>query len=280
LLIAAALLPALAGCKEPPNPLTTPLSYWLDHEDGCVRMTARAILDSGRPWPNERRDAGGNVVTFDLWVGNQLYELPAKPGGPFVFGIGAKYHPLKYGISGHAETVIGVPPERMMKFKHPGVGSTLYGNVRCYAHLPREQWVESRWPNAASREALIEDITNRSRDPKRVASVERREREDIGMTEIASIPIDPITKRFIGASYVPINRDLVQVIEGKKVFKSIGCSGTHDRDLPLGTADRCDVWVYLGPGLWVEFSVYQQALALLPELHDQMVAMFEKHRIK
>jgi hypothetical protein len=176
--------------------------------------------------------------------------------------------------------VIGVPRDQVRTFKHPGVGATLYGDLRCYSHLPKTQWVENRWTNAGSRQELLAVLDKRPFDRKWISSRERSERADIGMTEFKAIAISPTSQRSIGASYVPVGRDIAQIINGQRVVKTIECSGTHDPDLPLGTADRCDIWIYLGPGLWVEFSVYQQSIAVLPELHDQMLNYFETHRRK
>ncbi len=275
---------SLAACGKTEIPIQqAPLSHWLDPKvtsNECERLTARAILESGRPWPNEIRDERGHLIRFDLWVGNQLYEMPMKPGGPISHLGAPQNHPLRYSVFGNAEEVLGIPREERMKFKHPGVGSTLYGYIRCYAHLPPSSWVENRWSNAPSRTELLELIRSKSVNPDRYARRVETERTDIGMTEFKSIPLNPALERSSGASYVPFNRDIVQEINGRKVFKSIGCSAPYDPDLPLKTSEQCTVWVYLGPGLWAEFSVYHQAMLVLPELHDHMVRLFETARRK
>jgi hypothetical protein len=79
----------LTACDPPPSPNDLPLTHWLNEKefDGCTRQTAKAILESGRPWPNEIRDDKGNLKRIDLWLGNQLYEMPISPGGPSVLTV-------------------------------------------------------------------------------------------------------------------------------------------------------------------------------------------------
>jgi hypothetical protein len=268
----------LSGCGKAENPQAYPLTHWLKDEQGCVRETAQAIVDSGRPWPNEIRDEKGYLKRIDFWVGKQLYEIPFNPAGPFGVDGLPKNYPLKYWITGHAESLIGVPRDQMLKFKHPGVGSTLYGDVRCYSHLPQREWVENTHANAATREQLLEQLMSERFVGQRALRRERAERTEIGMTELKQVMADPAEQPRAGASYVPLGRDIAQVVNGQRLLKGISCARAYDPDQPLSTAERCYVWVYLGPGLWVELSVYQQAMPVLPELHDQMVKMFETYR--
>ena len=69
----------------------TPVSYWLNERNGClndlskacvqqrcVTDSARAIVRSGRPYPNEVRDKTGRLVRYDVWIGKHLYEISSQ----------------------------------------------------------------------------------------------------------------------------------------------------------------------------------------------------------
>lgn len=281
LLVAGLAAVVVLGCSKPENPNDWPVSHWLNDTDPCVSKTAAAIVASGRPWPNETLDDKHQLVRFDFWIGDQLYDMPAEV--PIRYnGFSARAHPLKYSVvTGHAETFLGIPREKWLKFKHPGVGGTLYGNVKCNSNDPASQWVEARWINAPTRDEAITIALNGARkaqqaEPRRILGVEVKDRIDVAMTEVRSNTNPP---ELAGASYFPMNRDVAQSINGRRVVKSIGCRA-YDPGAPLDTAALCHSWIYLGPGLWVEFQVYQQMLPIVPELHDKLLATFEQSRRK
>jgi hypothetical protein len=277
-LLAALVALGLLGCGKQENPNDWPVSHWLNDPDPCVRETAAAIVASGKPWPNEVRDEKGKLIRFDFWIGDQFYELPGDT--PLIRnGFAPHAHPLRYSsVSGHAETFLGVPRDKWLKFKHPGVGGTLYGNVYCSNNLPPNEWIEARALHAPNRNEAIAMALERSRkaDPRRVLRTDVNERSDIQMTEVRSYTNPP---ELAGASYFPMNRDVAQTINGRRVVKNIGCR-PYDPEAKLHVGYLCHSWIYLGPGLWIEFEVYQQMLPIVPDLHDKFLATFEQSRKK
>jgi hypothetical protein len=75
-----------------------------------------------------------------------------------------------------------------------------------------------------------------------------------------------------------MDESLTQTINGKKVFKRIQCHATHDPDAPLDVVDTCGTWIYLGPGLWIDFSLHQQYMPLIPALHNKLLQTLEASR--
>jgi hypothetical protein len=267
-----AVILALGACERREDVKNKPLAAWLSDSDACVRQTAQSIMASGRPWPNEIRDQSGYLTRIDLWLANQLYVLPVEAGFAFAINEASRNAPIRYSFFGNVENILDVPPERYLQFKHPGVVSTLYGSIRCYNHEPKDKWVESTWPNASTRTALLAQITNaESLNPV------QQDRQDIRMTEVRRSDSNASSQR-PWFTYVPMDRDISQNVNGARILKTIECSVGYNIDGPLRTAELCTTWVYLGPGLWLELSVYQQAMSLLPDLHDYILNYFHSNR--
>jgi len=100
---------SLSGGRHKPDD-NTPLSYWLNERHGCsnnlstacvqsacVTKSARAIVSSGRPYPNEVRDnKTGELISYDVWIGAGLYKMQSDG---FIFARSEWYpksHPLAY----------------------------------------------------------------------------------------------------------------------------------------------------------------------------------------
>lgn len=267
----------LLGCKsENPNDYT--VSHWLKDPDPCVRKTAAAIVASGRPWPNETLDDKHRLVRFDFWVGDQLYDLPASV--PIRYNnFSPRAHPLKYSVvTGNGEEFLGVPREHQKTGAAGGVGATLSGNVYCRIDLPPSERIENAPYSSATRtEALRQYQRSLERLTDRIAGTVISDRQDIRMTEFRSQA--KATDRQSGG-YFPLDRDIEQTIDGRRVVKVIRCSKAYDPDAPLDVAALCHSWIYLGPGLWIEFQVYPQMLPIVPDLHDKLLAIFEQSRKK
>ena len=286
LAILACLLP-LSGCEKPVKPNDLPVSHWLNDPDPCISKTAAAIVASGRPWPNETWDEKHQkLIKFDFWIGDQLYELPGDT--PLGFnGFGPHAHPFKYSsVSGDAESFLGIPKDKWGAGpSNPKIGSAITGNAYCNTKFPPNQWIEAKWTNVPTRNEAIALSLSRWREaqkenPERILRVEVNERSDIEMTEILSYTNLPRTS---SAGYFPKKRDLVQIINGKRVVKGIGCSSPHDAITPQPSSQLpalCGTWIYLGPGLYFNFAIPQQMLPIFPDLHDKLLATFEQSRKK
>jgi hypothetical protein len=267
----------LGGCQKRENQNDWPVNHWLNDSDECVRATAVAIVKSGRPWPNEVYDRAGKLTRFDLWVGSQLYELPGDfPLDKYGSGL-PKHHPLRYNlVFGNAEHYLNIPSKERLSTGESKVPSSLYGRVECGSARPKEYWVESSWVSAATRDQAIAMTLARVRDAdhKIIIKTEIKERIDLGMTEVRSYTNPPELAR---ASYFPISKSVEQEINGKHVVKGIICY-PYDPDAKVDPTRLCESWIYLGPGLWMEFGVYQQMLPIVPELHNKLLKALENSR--
>lgn len=267
------LLTAMHGCRDYSNLNNEPVSYWLNDADSCIRDTAKAIINSGRPFPNEIRDSHGKIERKDFWIGSQLYELP----GWFPIEVSdflPKSHPLRLKmVFGNADYILKRTPQ---KFADSRVGGSLYGSVRCYSNSPKETWIVNTVPIASTRAGLLDSITRKLQKDPRVTSVERQVRSDIDMMEVRVSKDQAST----GAYYIPIKRNLTQRIDEEFVVKPIMCSRPYDPSAQMSSSELCTTWFYLGPGLWIEISVYQQELSILPDLHDKLMqTLIESRRI-
>jgi len=278
LFMGLAVCAVLAGCEKPVHPNDLPVSHWLNDQNTCIRKTAQSIIQSGRPWPNEVIDERPNqlgrfpLIRYDLWVADQLYELPGK--GQFLKrnGFDARHSPWKYtSVSGNLEDVLGIPQQ---KFKDHKVGGTLFGNLICQIDEPPSRWIENRADHAPTRAALIQKLIDQVKAKPDVVSVEVKERDDIKMAEIN---VTTTTKSYV-YSYVP--RDMKQELyDGTTAYKAIGCDIRYDPDAELSSAN-CAAWITLAPGIYIQFWVYQHYLPFLPALHDHMLHTLESSRRK
>jgi hypothetical protein len=264
---------ALSACEKPAPPNDLPVSHWFKDENACIRKTAQSITASGRPWPNEVREMRGggpntvgqdHLVRYDLWVADQLYVLPGK--GQFLRrnGFDATHNPWKYSsVSGSVEDVLGIPQQ---KFKDPRVGGTLYGNLICQIDTTPSAWIENRAEHAPTREALIRKLVQKAKENPDALNVEVKERNDIKMDEINVMT----SRKTYAFAYVPY--DMKQALyDGTIAYKSIGCSSAYDPDAALDISGKCQAWITLAPGIYLQFEGYQQYLPLLPALHDHML---------
>jgi hypothetical protein len=275
-----AVCAVLAGCEKPVHPNDLPVSHWLKDQNACIRKTAQSIIQSGRPWPNEVIDERPNqfgqfpLVRYDLWVADQLYELPGK--GQFLRrnGFDSRHAPWKYtSVSGNLEDVLGIPQQRFKDYK---VGGTLFGNLICQIDGPSSNWIENRAHHAPTREALIQKIVAQIKAKPDFVSVQVKERDDIKMAEIN---VTTTSKSYV-SGYVP--RDMKQILyDGTTAYKAIGCrEDGYDPDADLFMSGNCHVWLTLAPGIYIQFWVYQHYLPFLPALHDHMLRTLESSRRK
>lgn len=278
LLLAVVLVAGLTGCgKDNPNEWT--VNRWVDDADPCTSATARAIAASGRPWPNEKLDAKGRLAQFDMWIGSQLFELSAAV--PLAAsGFLPRAHPLRYMVvSGNAEEFLGVAVDRRHGTKEsPGVPATLFGLLQCRTGDRRSAWIEQREITAPTRQQAVQLAVTRARayDPQRLVRVEVHERADLRMTEVRTYT-NPVEISL--ASYFPWDVELAQEVNGQRLVKAIVCR-PHDTAARMSVADVCRAWIWLAPGAWIEFSVYQQMLPLMPAMHAKLLAVFEGSRRK
>lgn len=280
LFMGLAVCAVLAGCEKPVHPNDLPVSHWLNDQDTCIRKTAQSIIQSGRPWPNEVIDERPNqfgkypLIRYDLWVADQLYELPVK--GQFLKrnGFDARHSPWKYtSVSGNIGDVLGIPQQRFKDYK---VGGTLLGNLVCQIDRDPSDWVENRAMHAPTREGLIQKVVAEIKIKPDFVSVQVVERDDIKMAEFR---VTTTTKSYV-TGYVPQN--LQQVLyDGTTAFKLIGCSeGGYDPNRELSKSGNCYTWLTLSPGIYIQFGVNQQSLPFLPALHDHMLHTLESSRRK
>lgn len=280
LFMGLAVCAVLAGCEKPVHPNDLPVSHWLNDQDACIRKTAQSIIQSGRPWPNEVIDKRPNqlgqypLIRYDVWVADQLYELPGK--GQFLRrnGFDRRHSPWKYtSVSGNLEDVLGIPQQ---KFKDYKVGGTLFGNLICQIDGPPSNWIENRADHAPTREALIQKIVAKIKAKPDFVSVQVKERDDIKMAEIN---VTTTSKTYV-SGYV--SRDMKQVLyDGTTAHKAIGCrEDGYDPDADLLMSGNCHAWLTLAPGIYMQFWVYQQYLPFLPALHDHMLHTLESSRRK
>ncbi|MEO5671715.1 MAG: hypothetical protein ABIR26_13560 [Ramlibacter sp.] len=271
-------LTAQHGCSRHEDPNDYPVSYWLNDPDPCVRKTAAAIVASGRPWPNETLNDKHQLMRFDFWIGDQLYDLPAEV--PIRYNnFSPKAHPLKYSVvTGNADAFLGVSQkERHVGSRHPGVPATLFGDVRCNSGELPSKWKENWWPMSTTRHEAIKYFAQAyESNRERVSRTEVNERTDIRMTEIKAF--DRVTQGATSAMYFPTDRNLVQKVGDRSVIKPIHCHNAYDPGARVHLADLCHSWIYLGPGQWIEFQVHQQMLPIVPDIHDKLVSTFEKYR--
>lgn len=268
ILVAAWLV--LSARPKPPDLKNEPVSYWLNDPDPCVRDTAKAIVASGRPYPNEVRDEKGKLLQKDAWIGDQLFVLPGW--FPLFNESPAKAYPLAYtSVVSTAYDLLKTPQAQQR------APSTLYGNVRCYSGHPPAEWKENYYPDAQTRGELIDKLLKslEQHNAGRPVKITRNERSDIRMTELL---IDDREHLRRSADYIPWDKDLAQEIDGRRRLQAITCSKPYDPETEIGTADRCLVWFYVGPGRWLEFSLYQQNLPLVQPLFELLLTTLNASR--
>ncbi|MEO5671716.1 MAG: hypothetical protein ABIR26_13565 [Ramlibacter sp.] len=280
---AICLCVALAGCGAQDATYDRPVSSWLKDTDTCVRETAQAIINSGRPYPNEVWDKSvqpNRLVRYDLWMGDQLFEMP----GSWHAGLGRDsfplHHPLRYvSIAGASvEDVLGIPKR---KFKDPKVGGTIYGQFVCELGQPPSQWIEAK----TELNPTVDSIQRTQReDGNRFVVYEVTNRTDINMTEIFAETRSP-NRRPAGSEvasifYLNLSGELRQTINGKEYRKLIYCNRKHDPGAALEVGSYCSTWVWVAPGIHIRFNVYQQYMPYLPAIHNRLLQDLELSRRK
>jgi len=181
-------------------------------------------------------------------------------------------------VLGNAEDYLRIPRERQLSFKNPRLSGALFGYVRCSNNLPSSEWIENRQPRFSNRaDAISYSERTYKSNRERVVHVEVNELIDIHMTEVkAHGRVNDETS----GDYFPIGRDVSQTVDSKRVIKPVDCHNAYDPAEQVHLADLCHFWIYLGPGLWIEFQVYQQMLPIVPDLHAVLLATLEESRRK
>lgn len=255
---------SLEACDKKQSPQDWPVEHWLDDETPCVALTAKSIIQSGRPYPNEIVGPDHKIIKFDMWVGTKLYEMPGVPRFLGRNGFDRPKSPWKYtSVTGNVENLLGIEEQ---KFKDPHVGGTLTGNLYCEIGRSSDRWLNVDARSAKTTEDLIEH------DKKALESRGKNyvinERSDLNMTELRVLSGGSQD----GAIYYPKDSSLGQVIEQEYRVKSIGCTSLHNAEEDLRISSQCKVWIYMDPGVWLVVEVYQQYLPLLPKVHDVIVS--------
>lgn len=263
------------------HPDDRPVSYWLNDPDPCVRLSAAAIIASGRPYPNEVRDAQHKLVRYDVWIADQLYELSGK--GRFLrenVGSSGKRNPWKYmEVAGTIPEMLDIPSP---SFKDSRVSAAMSGTVHCEIGRPPSERAEARQMFASTRAELVQMTLQTRNDSGHISKPELRERPEINMTEIV---IELKTGGRVG-SYIPYAL-MTQEIDGKVAHKKIVCPGVpssatspYEPDAKFDLHRSCYSWIYLRPGVVLEFDVPQQYLPFVPALHDHLIKTLAQSRIK
>jgi hypothetical protein len=273
---------SLTACDaKKPHPDDLPVSYWLNDTDHCIRLSVQAILASGRPYPNDVHDKRHQLIRYDVWIADQLYEMAADDA-IFLPQVGAaeKRNPRKYmEVGGVVEHMLKIPKQ---SFKDPHVSGAMRGVVHCDVGRPPAEWAEARDVVGASRDELIQKLLNQTENRRRVLPSGMLDRPDLKMTEMLS-DVEPGVR--VG-SYVPDAPAMTQVIRGRTVYKAISCAGAHairppyEPDAPMDVMRTCASWVYLGPGIIIHFRVPQQYLPFVPALHDHLIQTLQQSRKK
>ncbi|MDO8330273.1 MAG: hypothetical protein Q7T36_07370 [Fluviicoccus sp.] len=264
----------------------TPVSYWLNERNGCtnewskacvqsrcVTNSARAIVRSGRPYPNEVRDKNGKLVRYDVWVGTHLYEMNPEDY-LFQWTGGPKSDPSAYHyFSNSVGNFLGVDEP---KFKDPKVGGTLFGMISCTDNLDIIKRTQARTVAATSVGKAVEVAKNDYSSAFSGAyTVQIQDRKDLGMVEILAK-----SNRFreVLATYVPYQKPMVQLIDGKPYYGRIRCDRRYDPNADFDSASHCSTILYLDDNYEFSVQLYQQFMPYLPAVHERILTILKSSK--
>jgi hypothetical protein len=233
---------------ESPNS-STPVSYWINDKvgcphgyltdffnvlkdiqgltrcvaDPCVVESAKAIVKSGRPYPNEHQYPVTGEWLYDVWVGTHLYEMKVKKRFLVNQGFDLPSHPQAYhSVFTSVSDLLSIPEP---KFKDPHVGGTLTGEITCsHKSIEELKAVTTRDKAIAYAKYMFEH--NMASKYKKAQVIER---PDIKMTEVLmpnyALPNGKISYL---VEYFPHERNMTQTIEGQKVVTGIYCNERYN----------------------------------------------------
>lgn len=278
----AIMLFSISACNKESTSDDATLNRWANDPDPCTKITAKYIIQSNRPWPNEQwtmTPEGAVLTKNDMWIGSQLFEL--SNNGRFLWPTEflPKQHPLSAtGIAGSVESVLKIPK---LTFSDPNVGGTIYGQLICQIGQPREMWTENKEPQAKSSEALTKVIEAQLKANQKLKDTKISQLEGLHITEISA---ETQSGQRI-YRYVPDNMKQ-RVANGLATYKPIECTeryghnttNKYDPSAKFDITSKCGTWVSIVPGAYIKFEVAQQYMPFIPALHDEMIKTLENSR--
>lgn len=266
-----------AGCgKEDPNDY--PVSHWLNDNDLCVRASAKAIIDSGIPYPNFGKESVVNkktgkteerIKTVDVWVGDTRIVIPAEVA--YSNGAYPKTHPRRYeSLRGTLPNFYPVGPAAPVK---DGMGPMVDVKLVCSM---RDDYISS-WSKVGykSNEEDIAEVKTRYEEEAKswnptlehLPKISVNYREDLKMTEV----LHERTQGPYGskAIYWPMNYDL-RGLNGSR--SGIGCEIRHDPDEKRygGRGWRCAAGIRFSPSASASVQIYVAHINEMPAVYEQV----------
>lgn len=281
-----AILLSICGSSKRSNQPddNTPVSYWLNERNGClndwskacvqqrcVTDSARAIVRSGRPYPNEVRDKTGRLVRYDVWIGKHLYEISSQD---HLFTRSAWYpsaHPFAYrNIRISISDLLNVPDSRHKDL----AGGDLNGNFDCIdlADYPdiKSKYIASNSIDQAIK--MAQDVFHEK--PNEGEDVMVVDRKDIQMIEVTVT-----TKLGERAAYIPYKKPLlVQKVNGVAYYNQIYCNRRYDPNAPEKFSETCGTHIKLEGGYYLNFDVKQKYMTSLPAIQSRILSILDSSK--
>jgi len=281
-LLCLAFIFLVSGCERE-NLNEKPISYWVDSGDTCVSGTAKAIVDSGLPYPHFTYEARVNektgkeeqrVKTVDVWLLNERFAFPRK----YVSSHGgyAKTHPYKYHrLHGSLPNFYPKGPSAGVK---DGMASMVDVKFDCSmakhytadwdrptrTNVEGVAWAKSYLQEEADRHNNFEGSTTQ-------ATVTVSVREDLKMIEILLDKgfADDRNPKPWSAIYWPLEAEM-RSFNGR--LGPIGCDIRHD---PVerrygGRGWRCSSSIRINPYASAGIDIYVPHIEAMPEVYRQV----------
>lgn len=268
------------ACGKPDNPDDYPVSHWLKDGEDCTRASAKAIMDSGLPYPNfaveDLRPTTGEPVarmkTVDMWLGPTRFVVPAEVAG--TNGFYPRTHPRRHQrLSGSLPQFY---PRGPIGPEVDGMGSMVDVTFQCSMDA---KYMAAYGKGAKSNAEAIEKIKARYEadaaqfDPKRSgpSRITINRREDIGMVEVlyergGGIYNDgqPMWE----ATYWPINGEMRSPAG---TVSGIACQTRNDPQHRYGKRGwTCGSGVALTPHAAAVIEIYVSQVQHMPAVFEQV----------
>jgi len=267
------IITTLSGCERE-NLNDKPLSYWIDYHDSCVSGMAKAISESGLPYPyktvvNEKTGKEEQrAYAKDLWLGAERYVIPIEYAS--TRDAYSKSHPYRHmALSGGSlPNYYPAGPRAGVK---DGMASRVDVRFQCSMDESYEKSVGYR-----SNEEGIRDYTKRMQEradgmnkvrKSTAAHVSVSVRDDLAMTEV--LYEKGITDSSWMAGYLPLDNKMIS-FDGS--VSSIDCDKRHDPvERRYGNRGwRCASALRVNKNVSAIIEIYVSHLPAMPAIHQQV----------